>query len=118
MDSTVDLERTARRAHEARVKYWRVFVVTAFFAVIVGANLFVGGVLVLSKMESRSQAEEAAIAAHATAKISRPMLDGVFCRTMVFDNKSAEAVENKIERCDQPGRAQARPRQGQFVWGK
>ena len=118
MDSTADLERTVRKSHEARVKYWRVFVVTAFFAVIVGANLFVGAVVIFGKMQTQARAEQAATAARATCKISWPMLDGVFCRTVVFDNKSAESVEDKVERCDQPGLAPGRPRQTQFVWGK
>jgi NAD/NADP transhydrogenase beta subunit len=118
MDSAADLERTVRKSREARVKYWRVFIVTAFFAVLVGANLFVGAVVIFGKMQTRARAEEAATAARATGKISRPLFDGVFCRTMVFDNNSAETVEDKVERCDQPGLAPGRPRQTQFIWGK
>ncbi len=118
MDATADLQRTARQTREARVKYWRVFVVTALFAVIIGANLYVGAVVVLGKIQSQSRADEAATAARATGKISRPLLDGVFCRTMVFDNKTAESVEDKVERCDQPGISPGRPRQTQFIWGK
>ncbi len=95
--------RAARQSREARVKFWRVFVVSSFFVVVLGANLVVGAVMMVGSYRAHASAEQAA-AKGQTAHIRRPLLDGTFCRDIVFDNKSAYTVEDKITRCDQAGR--------------
>jgi len=66
--------------------------------------------------EELMKAERAAAEKRKSGKISRPMLDGVFCRTTVFNNKSGEAEEDKIERCDDATPA-GRNYKTEFVWG-
>jgi len=59
MDATVDMAeagpntpatkslRDARRAREARIRFWRACAVSTFFVVIISANLFVGAVVMI-----------------------------------------------------------------------
>lgn len=111
-------KRTEHQAREARVRFWRVVIVTSFFAVLIGGSLLVGAVTMIGNMQNQSRADAAA--KHATAKISRPMLDGIFCHFLVLDNNSGQAIEDKVERCDKDKIAAAtaqRPSQRQFVWG-
>lgn len=120
MDSTAKptepVRRSAHQLSEARVKFWRVVIVSSFFAILIGGSLLAGGVAMVGHMQSQSNADAAA--KYKTAKISRPMLDGVFCHHLVLDNETGRTVEDKVERCDQ-GKVAAptRPGQTQFVWG-
>jgi hypothetical protein len=108
--------REAIRAREARIKFWRVVIVSTFFAIVIGGNAILGAVVVIGNMQETAKAEVAAAEKRKSGKISRPMLDGVFCRTTVFNNKSGEAQEDKIERCDD-GTPAARSLKTEFVWG-
>jgi hypothetical protein len=114
--------RIARMRREKRIRFWRVCSVVAFFAVAIGGNLFIGMVVLRKNFcdlipftSSKSDGPAR------TAKIRRPMLDGTFCRNIVFDNTTAQAVVDKIERCDGgPNRPStvtyAEP--PRFTWGK
>lgn len=106
--------RSAIRAREARIKYWRVLIVSVFFAAVIGVNMIIGAAALIDTMQEHAKAEVAAVEKRKTGKISRPMLDGVFCRTTVFNNKSGEAQEDKIERCDDG--APVRSLKTDFVW--
>ena len=106
--------RNELRAREARIKYWRVVIVSVFFAVVIGGNMILGAAVMIGKMQESAKAEVAAVEKRKTGKISRPMLDGVFCRTTVFNNKSGEAQEDKIERCDDG--TPERNFRTEFVW--
>jgi nitrogen fixation protein FixH len=106
--------RSAIRAREARIKYWRVLIVSVFFAAVIGVNMIIGAAALIDNMQENAKAEVAAVEKRKTGKISRPMLDGVFCRTTVFNNKSGEAQEDKIERCDDG--APVRSLKTDFVW--
>jgi hypothetical protein len=108
--------RSAIRAREARTKYWRVFIVAVFFAIVIGGNMILGATVLIGNMQETARQEVAAVEKRKTGKISRPMLDGVFCRTTVFNNKSGEAQEDKIERCDD-GAPAGRTYKTEFVWG-
>lgn len=108
--------REAIRAREARTKFWRVVIVSTFFAIVIGGNAILGAVVVIGNMQETAKAEAAAVEKRKSGKISRPMLDGVFCRTTVFNNKSGEAQEDRIERCDD-GTPAARTLKSEFVWG-
>src|SRR4051794_37436228 len=92
--------RDAIRTREARTRFWRVLIVSVFFAIVIGGNAILGAVVVIGNMQENAKAQVAAAEKHKSGRISRPMLDGVFCRTTVFNNKSGEAQEDKIERCD------------------
>jgi t-SNARE complex subunit (syntaxin) len=45
-------QRAIHVAREARDKYWRVLLVTTFFVVVLGGNLFVGAVLVSKALQT------------------------------------------------------------------
>lgn len=106
----------AIRAREARTRFWRVVIVSVFFAIVIGGNMILGATVLIGNMQETAKLEVAAVEKRKTGKISRPMLDGVFCRTTVFNNKSGEAQEDKIERCDD-GAPAARTYKSEFVWG-
>jgi hypothetical protein len=58
-----------------------------------------------------------------TAQIKLPLLDGTFCRNIVFDNTTSHSIEDKVERCDGAPNAASPPsppsgnRRTQFSWG-
>jgi hypothetical protein len=114
-DNTPSERRSALREREARIKYWRVLVVSVFFAIVIGGNIILGAAVVIGNMQENAKSEIAAVENRKTGKISRPMLDGVFCRTTVFNNKSGEAQQDKIERCDDG--SPERSHRTEFVWG-
>lgn len=108
--------RAAGQSREARIKFWRVFVVTSFFVVVLGANLFVGAVVMSGTIRTHFNSDKAR-ANGQTAQVRRPLLDGTFCRNIVFDNATAQTVEDKVERCDNAvGKPQGKGR-SQFSWG-
>lgn len=106
----------ARHSREARLRFWRVTAVTSFFAIVLGANVIVGAAVVMGKIRAQSGAEKSLGDAH-TALVKRPMLDGTFCRNVVYSNETSQAIEEKVEPCDQT-KKQARGRtRTQFSWG-
>ena len=111
----VPSRRAALRAQETRLKFWRVAAVSAFFAVVMGANLFVGGVVLVGTMKTQNNAAELE-ASNRTGRVSRSMIDGTFCRFTTFDNKLAHSAADRIARCDE-----WRPKRQSkttFSWGK
>lgn len=107
--------RAEHQAHEARIRFWRVVIVTSFFAVLIGGSLLVGAVAMIGSMKNQARVDAAA--RHATAKITRPMVGGVFCHSLVFDNNSGQSVEDKVEPCDKDRIMPKSPSQTKFVWG-
>jgi hypothetical protein len=107
-------ERDVRRAREARIKYWRVLIVTAFFVVVLGGNLFVGGVLVIKALHSATAETAASVR---IGRMTFPLLDGVFCRHVLIDNETVETKEEKVSRCDGQDPISGRSGNG-FSWGK
>jgi hypothetical protein len=106
----------ARHARDGRVRFWRLVVVSAFFAVVLSANLFVGAVVVFGNMRVQANAEKAATNGQ-IARVTRPLLDGTFCRYTVFDNNTANTIEDRVERCDSPrGKPKIRAK-SEFTWG-
>src|ERR1700690_535205 len=114
--------RFARMRREKRIRFWRVCAVVAFFAVAIGGNLFIGMVALQKNFSDLipffpSKSDGPA----RTAKIRTPMLDGTFCHNLVFDNTTAQAVTDTVERCDgarkrTPTVTYAEP--PRFTWGK
>ena len=105
----------ARRARDARLKFWRIAAVSVFYAAVLGANLYLGTVVVLGKMHAHDTAQQLP-ASIKTARFTQPLLDGTFCRTVVFDNKTADTVVDKIARCDED--ASKSTSGTQFRWGE
>jgi hypothetical protein len=86
-----------RHTREARTRLWRVAIVSVFFALVLGANLLVGGVLMVKAFHTQGdQAGEA----FRIGRVTFPMLDGVFCRNVLFDNTTVQTKEDKVSRCD------------------
>ena len=106
-------ERDVRRARDARIKYWRVLIVTSFFVVVLGGNLFVGAVLMFKALHT-STAETAA--SMRIGRMTVPMLDGIFCRHVLIDNETSQTKEEKISRCNEREPPSSRGGTG-FRWG-
>ena len=111
--STTHARRKRRHAREKRAGAWRVSVVSAFFIAVVIANLFVGAIVVVGAM--RREAETAALM---TGRATIPTLDGVFCRHVLFDNRTSATKEDKVARCDDRDDKKPKPRsRATFSWG-
>jgi hypothetical protein len=110
-------ERAARQAREARIRFWRVLAVSVFFATVLGANLYIGAVVVIGNL--RSKVSSNVITSNGrTALVKRPMLDGVLCRKMIYDNQTSNTIDDKIERCDQAVVEKPKGKsKTQFSWG-
>jgi hypothetical protein len=105
--------RDRRRAREARIKYWRVSIVSVFFALLLGGSLCVGAVLIVKAFRT---ATTDTAASTRIGRMTFPMFDGVFCRHVLIDNKTSQTKEVKISRCD--GRDAPSNRGGSnFSWG-
>ena len=107
--------RAARQQREARVRFWRAFAVSSFFAVALGANLYVGAVVMMGNFGNPFDSGKTAPGS--TAHIKRTLLDGTFCRTIVFDNNTSQSITDKIERCDKPASQPRGRERTQFSWG-
>jgi len=112
--SALQLRRAARQAREARVDFWRAWILSSFFIAVIGANLYVGAVVIVGHMHAA--AADSAAASHKTARFTRPLGDTIFCQYTVFDNNSAQSIESGIERCDSTSRMSQRPSKSKFSW--
>ena len=108
-------QRAARRRREVRIRFWRAFSMSSFFVVALGANLYIGAVVMMGNFGNPFVVSKAP--AHSTVQIKRPLLDRTFCRNTVFDNATSHAIEEKIERCDQAASRQPVRAKTQFIWG-
>ena len=107
--------RAARQQREARLRFWRVFAVSSFFVVALGANLYIGAVVMMGNFGNPFAVSKAPLTP--TAQIKRPLLDGTFCRNIVFDNTTSHAIEEKVERCDKTASQPKVRVRTQFSWG-
>ena len=107
--------RAARQQREARLRFWRVFAVSSFFVVALGANLYIGTVVMMGNFGNPFYSGKATPGS--TAQIKRPLLDGTFCRNIVFDNTTSHAIEDKVERCDKKADQPRGRTRTQFSWG-
>ena len=109
--------RSARHQREARIRFWRVFVVSSFFVVALSANLYIGAVVVMGNIGGQSAVAKVLPGDGRAALVKRPLLDGTFCRTIVFDNNTANSMTDKVERCDKPADQPRGRTRTQFSWG-
>ena len=96
----VEARRDLRRSQETRLKFWHVTIVSSFFIVVVGASLFLGAVMVIGTLRGNDNSNELT-ADGRTGRVARTLRDGTLCHYMVFDNKTAQTVEDRIGRCDE-----------------
>jgi hypothetical protein len=115
MRDPVRLAAAAPRRREARINLWGTFVVSLFFAALLSAPLYIGAEVLMSGFRDQPKPVNPT-AAHQTAHFSSSMLDGTSCRNIVFDNNTAQLIEDKVGPCDhRPSKANSAPR---FSWGK
>ena len=112
-----EARRDLRRSHESRTNFVHAVIASSFFVVVLGASLFLGAVMMVGAFRSWN-ASDSMTSDGRTGRVARPLNDGTFCHYMVFDNKTALAVEDRVGRCDEgkPKPKLERPRT--FSWGK
>ena len=116
---TFQAQRTIARSSEARTQFWHVTIVTMFFVVVLGASLFLGTVMVIGTFHGVDPSNELTANGRA-GRIARTLQDGTLCHYMIFDNKTAQTIEDRIGRCDENKR-KPKPKQekpASFTWGK
>ncbi len=93
-----EARRDLRRSQETRTSFWRAAIVATFFVVVIGASLFLGAVMMIGTL--RDQEGELRTDGR-TTRVARALRDGTLCHYVVIDNKTAQAVEDRIGRCDE-----------------
>jgi hypothetical protein len=114
--SALETRRDFRRSQETRAKYWHVAIVSLFFLAVVGSGLFLGAVMVIGAL--RSDESNELTAGSRTGRIARSLQDGKLCHYVIFDNKTAIAIEDRIGRCDEDKPKPKKERPAMFSWGK
>jgi hypothetical protein len=87
-----------------------------FFLAVVGSGLFLGAVIVIGALQSDESNE--LTAGSRTGRIARTLQDGKLCHYVIFDNKTAIAIEDRIGRCDEDKPKPKKERPAMFSWGK
>ncbi|HZP70068.1 MAG TPA: hypothetical protein VFB29_09010 [Pseudolabrys sp.] len=114
-----DLEarRIFGRPSETYAQFWRATIVTAFFVIVFGASFFLGTVMVVGTFRGSDISSELTANGRA-GRIARPLRDGTLCHYMVFDNKTAQTVEDRIGRCDESKPKPKPDAPARFTWGR
>ena len=113
----VEARSNVRQSQEARDRFWQVVIASSFFLVVVGASLFLGAVMVMGTLNSGNGSNELT-ADGRTARIARSLHDGKLCHYIVFDNKTARVIEDRIGRCDEGKPKPKKETPATFSWGK
>jgi len=108
--------RDFRQSQETRARFWHVAIVSLFFVAVVGSGLFLGAVMVVGTLRGDNSDESAA--GSRTGRVARVLQDGKLCHYVVFDNKTATAIEDRIGRCDEDKPKSKKERPAAFSWGK
>jgi len=90
--------RDLQRSHDTRTSFWRVVIVSSFFVVVIGASLFLGAVMMIGTLRDQDGDLRAD---GRTTRIARALRDGALCHFVVIDNRTAQALEDRIGRCDE-----------------
>ena len=110
----VEARRDLHRSQQTRTSFWHAAIVSSFFIVMVGATLFLGAVMVFGTFLGQGNEPTAN---GRTTRIARALRDGTLCHYVVIDNKTAQAVEDRIGRCDE-GKPKPKPETvPKFIWG-
>ncbi len=88
-------QRVLRHQHDARIRFWRLFVVVSFFFVAIGANLYVGATVLIGNMCGPVVVEKSVPGDGRTARVRRPLFDGTFCRDIIFD-KNRSRIKSSV----------------------
>jgi len=99
-----------------RAEFWRGFVATLVLASILCSSLIVGLVATIGIFQNQMDSTGLA-ASGRTGRAQYPIVgDSMFCRSMVFDNKTAQIVEERISRCEEINRTAKRHGLSIFKW--
>ena len=90
--------RNLQRSQDTRTGFWRAAIVFSFFVVVIGATLFLGTVMMIGTFRDQ---ESELHGDGRTTRIARALRDGTLCHYVVIDNRTAQAVEDRIGRCDE-----------------
>ena len=112
----VGRRRGLRRSQEARASVWHAAILSSFFVAAVGASLFLGAVIVVGTLRSNDSSGALTVDGR-TGRFARALHDGTLCHFIVFDNKTAQAVEDRIGRCDESKPKPKQERPPAFSWG-
>jgi|SRR3974390_1011036 len=110
----IEARRELRRSEETRTKFWHAAIVSSFFIVVLGASLFLGAVMMIGTFRGDNNE---LTADGRTTRVARALRDGTLCHYIVIDNKTAQAIEDRIGRCDE---GKPKPKQDTvpaFSWG-
>jgi hypothetical protein len=114
--TAVETRRDLRRSEETRARFWHVATVSLFFVAVIGSGLFLGAVMVMGTLRGDESNEPAATSR--TGRVARSLPDGKHCHYVIFDNKTANAIEDRIGRCDEDKPKPKKERPEAFSWGK
>src|SRR5262245_30331081 len=113
----VETRRDLRRSRETTARFWHALIVFLFFVVGLGASLFLGAVMVIGAVRSNGGPGELT-ADGRTARIARSLQDGKSCHYILFDNRTAQAIEDRIGRCDEGKPKPKKETPANFSWGR
>jgi hypothetical protein len=102
--------RAARPSPITRKRFWQ-----AFGIVALGLILVTDAVMLIQIHRNKINLDQAAVSIY-TARITRPLPDGTFCRNAEYDNKTDYVLRDTISRCV-PERSSVRPPL-KFNWGR
>ncbi len=88
----------------------------SFFVAVVGSGLFLGAVMVVGTL--RGDGSNELTAELRTGRIARSLQDGKFCHYIIFDNKTATAIEDRVSRCNEDKPKPKKERPAAFSWGR
>ena len=90
---------------------------SSFFVIVLGTQaLFLGAVMVVGTLR-KDDTSNALTENGRTGRIARTLPDGTLCHYMIFDNKTAQTVEDRIGRCDENKPKPKEEKPATFSWG-
>ena len=111
-----EARRGLRQSHEARAQFWGLAVISSFFVIVLGTSLFLGAVMVVGTLH-KDDTSSALTEIGRTGRIARTLPDGTLCHYVLFDNKTAQTVEDRIGRCDEVKPKPKEQKPAAFNWG-
>ena len=108
--------RGRRQSREARAEFWGLALVSSFFIIVLGTSLFLGTVMVVGTLREDDSSNGLAENGR-TGRIARTLPNGTLCHYVVFDNKTAQTVEDRIGRCDESRPKPKEQKPAAFSWG-
>lgn len=112
----IEVQRDLRHMQTMRANWWQAAIASLFFVVVIGASLFLGALMMIGTLHRQNSDELTADGR--TARIARSLNVGSLCHFIVFDNKTSQAVEDRIGRCDETKAKPKREHPPTFSWGR